>query len=164
MGALLAFELARSVRKHAAREPDHLFVAGAKAPQVKETEIETHKLPDPEFVCRLRELEGTEAEIFSQPDLLELLIPIVRSDFECVETYCYRDETPLSCAVSAYGGLMDGGCPLQDQRRWHEVTTGAFSLRMLPGNHFFVLNSRAELVTAIWADLFRRNLADCSPA
>jgi medium-chain acyl-[acyl-carrier-protein] hydrolase len=157
MGALLAFELARSLRRNDGREPDHLFVAGAKAPQVKDREIEIHKLPDKEFLDRLLELEGTEAEIFSKPDLLELLIPIVRSDFECVETYSYRDETPLSCPVSAYGGLMDGSCPQQDQRQWQSVTTGTFALRMFPGNHFFVLGSRAELLEAISIELLRHS-------
>jgi medium-chain acyl-[acyl-carrier-protein] hydrolase len=36
---------------------------------------------------------------------------------------------------------------------WQEQTTGAFTLRVLPGDHFFIQSARDSLLREISADL-----------
>ena len=50
MGALVAFELARALRRDGARLPTHLIMSGAPAPHVKQLSHALHTLPDEEFL------------------------------------------------------------------------------------------------------------------
>jgi hypothetical protein len=49
-GALLGYEVARTLRRRAKAEPAHLFVSGQPAPDVDRTEPDTHRLPDAELI------------------------------------------------------------------------------------------------------------------
>src|SRR5829696_5178398 len=59
MGALVSFELARRLRARHGLEPIHLFASGRGAPQLPPREPPSHNLPEPEFIEKLRTLNGT---------------------------------------------------------------------------------------------------------
>jgi medium-chain acyl-[acyl-carrier-protein] hydrolase len=152
MGALVAFELACFLRKVHGTEPVALFVSGGRAPHIRESRRD-YLLPDAEFVEELRRLDGTPAEILDSPEALQLLLPIVRADFEATQTYEYREEPPLSGRITAFGGDRDISTPRELLPPWSEHTTGTFSLHMLPGGHFFIEESREQLLTIIASEL-----------
>ncbi len=52
MGALLAFELAREIRRRHRMLPVHLFVSGCQAPQLLPSEPPCSHLPDADFIDR----------------------------------------------------------------------------------------------------------------
>jgi medium-chain acyl-[acyl-carrier-protein] hydrolase len=152
MGALIAFELARRLRREGAPPPQILFVSGRRAPQTPGTESPTYELPDPEFIEHLRGLNGTPAELLANPELMQLMLPVLRADFAVCQTYAYRDEPPLECPISVFGGLSDSAD--RDQLEgWRTQTRAAFSLHMLPGDHFFLHSSRRLLLRTIAARL-----------
>jgi medium-chain acyl-[acyl-carrier-protein] hydrolase len=155
MGALLSFELARQLRREHHPEPLHLFLSGRRAPQVTNTDVPTYNVPDAEFIEALRDLEGTPTEVLEHPELIQLMMPLLRSDFELCETYAYRPEPPLSCPISAYGGLQDTGVTREHLEGWREQTTGSFTLRMLPGGHFFINTEEALLLRTLAQELHR---------
>lgn len=152
MGALVAFELSRFLRKVYGTGPEALFVSGGRAPHIPEGRRD-YLLPDAEFVAELRRLDGTPAEILDNPEALQLLLPIVRADFEATQTYEYREGPPLSLRISAFGGSQDGNTPEELILPWSRHTTGPFSLHMLPGGHFFIEESRSQLLTIIASEL-----------
>jgi len=90
--------------------------------------------------------------LFDSPDLKELFLPTIRADSELVETYAYEPETPLTCAIHAYGGLQDASVSATDLKAWEKQTSGAFKVRMFPGDHFFIHTS-ADLVHALRRDV-----------
>jgi medium-chain acyl-[acyl-carrier-protein] hydrolase len=147
MGAMLSFELARELRRRASALPLHLFVSGRRAPQVPAREEDIHDLPEPEFLAKLRELNGTPEEVLQHSELMRLLIPVLRADFAVNETYVFRPEEPLNLGISAFGGLGDLEVSREDIVGWSEHARGPFRLRMLPGDHFF-LHCARDLVTA----------------
>ena len=153
MGAMLAFELARELRRRGGPLPLHLFVAGRRAPQVPPREEDIHDLPEPEFVARLRELNGTPEEVLQHAELMRLLIPVLRADFSVNETYTFRPEEPLDLGISAYGGLGDAEVSREDLVGWSEHGRGPFRLRMLPGDHFFLHSARDLLTESVARDL-----------
>lgn len=155
LGAKCGFELARLLRDERGPEPARLFVSGCPAPQLPHTRPPTYGLPDPEFVEELRRLNGTPSEVLEHAELLQLMLPILRADFEAVQTYEYRERPPLSCPVSAFGGLGDEDASREDLEAWREQTTASFELRMLPGDHFFLHASQPLLLQAISRDLWR---------
>jgi medium-chain acyl-[acyl-carrier-protein] hydrolase len=148
MGALLAFELARELRRSYGLTPEHLFVAANEAPQAQRAET-THALAGAAFVERLRELGGTPSEVLANSELFELLRPALRADLEASETYVFVREPPLDCPISVFGGLEDTSVEADDLHAWREHTTAAFSVSMLPGDHFFPRTARRELLAAL---------------
>lgn len=155
MGALISFELARYLRRLGRPGPVHLFVSGHGAPHLPDRNPPLHGLPEPEFVAKLRELNGTPEEVLRHEELLQLLIPVLRADFAVCETYVYQAEPPLPCPISAYGGLADGYVNREELAAWQEQTASRFSLRMFPGDHFYLnqASNRAHLLTALARDL-----------
>ncbi|HXU44151.1 MAG TPA: thioesterase domain-containing protein [Thermoanaerobaculia bacterium] len=153
MGGLISFELARELRRLRAPEPFHLFVSARRGPQVPNREEPIHGLPEPEFLERLRELNGTPEEVLQHAELMRLLIPILRADFAVNENYEYVPGEPLSVGISAFGGLGDVEVTKEDLAAWKDQTRGRFRLRMLPGDHFFVHSGREMIADALARDL-----------
>ena len=107
MGALLAFELAREIRREYALSPQHLFVSGRRAPAIPLPNKIIHDLPKQKFIEKLREMNGTTPEVLEHPELIQLLLPMLKADFAICETYEYRDDEPLNCGITVFGGLVD---------------------------------------------------------
>ena len=153
LGALISFELARTLRHQSQRSPVHLFVASHSAPQIPNADPPIHQLSQAEFIQKLNSLNGTPAEVLQNPELMELFYPVLRADFAMNETYVYRPGPSLDCAMSVFGGLRDSLVSRSDLEMWREQTRGVFSVRMLPGDHFFIHSTRASLLRAILQDL-----------
>ena len=154
MGATLAFELARLLRERRGVEPRRLFVSGRRAPQVPDPDAPTHELPDDEFIAELRRLNGTPAELLDDPELMQLMLPVVRADFTLTQTYEHTPRPPLGCPFSVFGGLRDRDVPREYLEGWCEHTTGPCSLRMFDGDHFFLLSAEAQILGAVGRELF----------
>ena len=154
MGALIGFEVARVLRDNRTRQPEILIFSGARAPQVERTDRKTYDLPDAEFIEELRRLNGTPAEVLEHPELLELVLPLVRTDFAVTETYEYVDGPPLDRPLVLFGGLEDTEVSREGLELWSRQTTGPFKLMMLPGDHFFVHSEQRTMLSMISLELY----------
>lgn len=157
LGALISFEVARQLRRQQGPAPLHLFVSGSRAPQrpLPASEEPIRALPDDEFIQKLREYNGTPEAVLQHAELMNLLMPVLRADFSLYETYVYQAEDPLSCGISAFGGVQDPKVTREDVAAWRAQTQGQFALRMLPGDHFFLHSAQTQLLQAVAQDLAR---------
>jgi len=153
MGALIAFELSRQLRREANLSPVHLFVSSHRAPQLPDLDPPIHQLPEAEFVEKLRELNGTPEEVLQSAELMQLLIPVLRADFAVCDTYTYSAEAPLDCPFSVFGGLQDKEVSRDNLLVWQEQTRSTCALRLYPGDHFFLHQAQPLLLKAIRQDL-----------
>jgi surfactin synthase thioesterase subunit len=164
MGAMLAFELARELRRRGQTLPRHIFACGRRAPQVPDREEPIHALPEPEFRDKLRELNGTPEEVLQHEELMRLLSPILRADFSVNETYAYTEAEPFDFGISAFGGLGDAEVAREDVEAWSRLTRGRFRMRMLPGDHFFIHSAKDLILEAVARDLAEVAAAALSPS
>jgi medium-chain acyl-[acyl-carrier-protein] hydrolase len=140
MGALLAFELARHLRRLYGVEPDHLVVSGRAAPRLPGPPLR-HQLADDqlsEWVCGLL---GTPREVAADPEMLAMLLPALRADLKVNETYRYRPEPALDCPISSFAGDRDDEAPPPVMAGWAQETRSGYRHETLPGDHFFNLAS-----------------------
>lgn len=149
MGALVAFELTRYLRKHKHSLPLQLFISGARAPQLVKRSLPIHTLPKAEFIKKLRRLKGTSLELLEHAELMQLMLPALRADIKICETYVYKKELPLALPISVFGGVQDRQVKVTHLESWQCQTVSAFSLEMLPGNHFFLHASEPLLLPLI---------------
>jgi medium-chain acyl-[acyl-carrier-protein] hydrolase len=152
-GGLMAFELARALRRAGNPLPRHLFVGGRPAPHLPMREVPIHALPDAEFLQELRKLAGTPEEVLANTEIMELLMPLLRADFSLGETYRYLPEPPLPIPLSAYGGQMDEEVSIDEVRGWSEHTSGPFHFQEFPGNHFFINGDREAVLGQLSLEL-----------
>jgi medium-chain acyl-[acyl-carrier-protein] hydrolase len=153
LGALVSFELARRLRAMNI-QPVHLFVSGRAAPQLPDPETPIRHLPIPEFVEAVRDrYQGIPDEILHDAEMIDLLLPALRADIAMNETYQYADGPLLECPISAFGGHQDRSVTTKELAAWRDQTSGAFRLRMFPGDHFFIHSAREAFLRAVAEDL-----------
>ena len=153
MGALVAFGLARELRRQGAAAPAGLLVSGRRAPQVPARARPLHRLSDDELVAKLAARGGLVPEVRQNRELLALMLPVLRADLAVCEAYTYLAEPPLSCPITAYGGWEDPQASQDDLRAWGEQTAARFRLRMFVGSHFFVHSAEPKVLEALAGDL-----------
>jgi medium-chain acyl-[acyl-carrier-protein] hydrolase len=155
MGALISFELARLLRREFGKGPEQLFVSGHRGPRIINGGPRIYDMPREEFIEQLRRLNGTPKEVLEHPELIDLMTPILRADFAITETYEYLNEAPLDCHLTAFGGLGDIEVTRKHLEAWRAETRASFSLRMFPGDHFFLNTAQPALLVVLSQELRR---------
>ena len=153
LGALVGFELARHLWKQLRVRPVRLFVSGDRAPQLAPRHRPIHALPTGEFLNELRRLNGTPVQLLENMELMQIMLPVLRADFSIYETYVYSTEPPLNCLISGFGGLQDQRVSRDDLEAWRDQTSESFSLRMFPGDHFYLNATRPLLLQLLSQEL-----------
>ncbi|GAA3170785.1 MULTISPECIES: amino acid adenylation domain-containing protein [Streptomyces] len=145
MGGLIAFEVARELRRRSLPAPLHLFVSAVAAPGTTRTRPVLHSATDAEVREELRFLGGTPKELLENQELMDMMIPTLRADFSVLETYEYRPEPPLDVPLTAFGGTADPSVQLSALQGWRDQSTRA-RLTAVDGDHFFLHSARTELL------------------
>ena len=152
MGAAIAFELARELRRRGVALPRMLIASGARAPQFRR-----HHVPPPApsreaFVEELRRLEGIPADLLNDAAAMRAILPALRADAALYRNYIYAEDPPLDVPIRAYGGIADPRISREQLHAWSEQSTASFAVRMFPGGHFY-LNDPGPVLAALREDL-----------
>ena len=153
MGARVAFELARELRRQGEALAAQLLVSACPAPQLPRGRP-VHTLPKDALLAELERRKGIPQTVLAERELMELLLPTLRADLTLYETAVYSSEPPLQLPIAAFGGRDD---PLVDHEAlaaWAEQTTGSFEMSFFAGDHFFLRTAEEQLLSAIERYLF----------
>lgn len=151
MGALIGYELCRTLRDRGLPGPERLFVSGRRAPHLPSRHPRVHDAPARDLVDHLRELNGTPAEVLDSAAALSALLPMVRADFAVSETYRWREQRPLDCPVVVLGGRDDAVTSPGELAGWREHSTAGCEVRLFGGGHFYLHEEAHEQVLAALA-------------
>jgi medium-chain acyl-[acyl-carrier-protein] hydrolase len=154
MGALVCFELARELRRTYDRHPIHIGLAAFRAPHLPNPNIKIYHLPDEVFKVVMR-ADGIPEQVLKNEELMQAMLPTLRADFELCDTYQFREEPPLACPFSLFGGQEDVRVTSAALEAWHIHSSVPSTLLMLPGPHLFLHSSSDLLLTALASDLAR---------
>jgi medium-chain acyl-[acyl-carrier-protein] hydrolase len=155
LGGLLAFEAARALRSRGLPAPAALFVSAARAPHLPYPYPPLAAVPDDRLLLEVNaRYEGSVPhQILDNAELHELFIPALRGDLAVLESYAYREEAPLDCPLSVFGGTRDRTLSAPALEGWAMHTRGEFRLRMLSEGHLFLQSARETLVDAVRHEL-----------
>jgi medium-chain acyl-[acyl-carrier-protein] hydrolase len=151
LGALVAFEVLRELRRRGLPRPVRLFAAAARAPH-RPADEPLHALPDDAFLNRIAGLNGTPAPVLRDRQLMNLLLPAIRADFAVAETYQGAPGRAVATPIAVFGGRDDPHVSMDDLRGWAWHTRGGFGVRIFEGDHFFLHGAAYELAGAIAGD------------
>ncbi len=151
MGALVAFELSRALRRQGLPLPRTIVVSGRRPPTVPNTEPPLHLLSDDAFVDALvQRYDAIPRVVRDEPELMAMFVPVLKADFATFETHVHRDEPPLPCAVSIYGGRDDPQTRQMDG--WADLFSGPSRFRLFDGGHFYLVAQRQAVAAALAED------------
>jgi surfactin synthase thioesterase subunit len=149
LGALVAYEVTRTLRAAGREQPELLFLSAYPAPHLPRAAPPAHALPDAELLTVLEHQAGRlPEELRGDADLMRPILSAFRADCELFETYRPPDDEPLDRPFVVLGGTEDeeATAGLAD---WRRYTTGPFELRLLPGGHFYLREQRDEVLRIV---------------
>lgn len=149
MGGLIAFELARALRRQGRRQADHLFISATAAPGTPRTRPMIHGATIEDVKKELKALNGTPQVLLDNAELMNLMLPTLQADFSVLETYDYSDEPPLPVPMTVFGGSADSVVPAAALVGWRRQAGRGCRLQFFRGDHFFLHTAAAGLIEAI---------------
>ncbi|GAA0188785.1 thioesterase domain-containing protein [Fulvivirga kasyanovii] len=152
MGGWLTYLLTKKIVAERLTPPVALFITGCGGPSVEITERGRHLLPKDKFIDKLRELGGSPDEILQNPELIEFFEPVLRADFEAVDTYIHEDAEPLDIPITVVIGLQEKAT-YDEAMAWQKETTQPVTVRQFPGRHFFIYDFEEEIMKLIIKNL-----------
>ena len=153
MGALLAFQVARRLRARGGPMPRHLFVSGCRAPHWHSDRKTVTVMSNEEFINTLRDLNGTPDSVLRNPELMDLVLPVLKSDFTAVDRWQYRPERTLNIPITAFGGRSDPHVSPDAMHGWRDHTQQEFQCRLFSGDHFFIHSNEGLMLDYMFRDL-----------
>ncbi len=148
MGALVAYEVAQRLSR-LGQPPNGLIISAHRAPHFPRAEPTAHLLPDRQFIEYLRSLNGTPAEILTNPEILSIVLPVLRSDLRLCAEYSPTVSSPLACPICVLGGLDDKMANRASLDAWSGYTKSRFEAHLFPGGHFFPFDGRDVFLPSI---------------
>ncbi len=153
MGARLAFEVVRELRRLGAHPPLRLYVGAAHPPERQETLARWTSLDDEELLDEVIHRLGAPTELRSQPEVKALLVPALRTDMAWLRGYRHTRQAPLSHPIVAFAGAHDREVVDPSMLGWARHTSSGFRLHTLDAGHLF-LNTHGEQVARAIAEDF----------
>lgn len=149
MGAVLAYEVAR--RCEARGLVPELFIAsGSPAPHLL-TPRTLHLQDDDSLVAELRRYETTSSAVLDDPELREMLLPMIRADYKVIETYSLPEPVPVRTPLAVFLGVDDPDVDEQRALAWREVA-GSGEIRhcqVFEGDHFYLCEHQDQVLASI---------------
>lgn len=149
LGAVISYEVTKKIVSESKATPVKLILSGCRSPQSARPRKKMHLLPEDEFIEELRKLGGTSEEILTDPDLLEIFLPVIRADYKMRSFYAVQKfDNPLPVSFTILNGTSDDLYP-EEIHGWQAFTSNPCEYLFYEGNHFFIEEKYTEIISYI---------------
>lgn len=129
--------------------PSCLVVSGNSGPGIEEVQAEIkanqrHAMSDDDFKNELREIGGVSDEVLDNQELYEYYSPILRADFQLLETDGFMEKgTQIKAPIYALMGTQEKyNVHIEN---WKNFTRASCHSETLEGGHFFIYDHAQRL-------------------
>lgn len=159
MGALLAFEVARSLQVSGRIMPCFLAFACCPPPGLF-LDVYPHFKLSRKDAFEAFFLQKTPFPVHpSMMEEKETMALLLQMDFLLWQNYQYLSAEKLDCPLTVFGGWQDQFLPPRTFYAWKDYTSRRFSLQMFPGDHFFFYRQPEPLLEAMIKELSNNQVA-----
>ena len=145
MGGVLAFEMAREMKRLNKKLPLKLFISSTPGLTTYHKREVDHTLTDGELVTMFPHLQsGNIPDI----ELQQMLLKMLRSDLHLLNNYAYKANDPLNIPITAIHGNEDLRVSLKQMEKWKDETSADFTVISRPGGHRYIEND-AEFISEL---------------
>jgi acyl transferase domain-containing protein/surfactin synthase thioesterase subunit len=174
LGALTMYETARRLIHTTRFRPEHLFASGARPPDritdqgrfeervmrdlLKLTEFQVslpaYAQPDDVFAELIRHFNIQATEWFlSDPELRQLMLPVVRAEFQMATNYQFVREPPWQIPITCFAAKGDPYVSRKHALGWGRFTNSRLQVHIREGAHFAVVDDVAFIHEVINREL-----------
>ncbi|MFZ5989472.1 MAG: thioesterase II family protein [Bacillota bacterium] len=147
MGAMVTCELTRYICEDGLKRPDYLFFSARNPPHLPIVHPLMHKMSTSEYIQVLRAFNVLPEEVVNNKELLQVILPVLKADFEMIETWQYNPYTPAyDIPVCTFAGVNDSLALPKNMLEWQKYTTKDFKIVTFPEKHYFILNKAVRKV------------------
>lgn len=144
LGASLAYEVGRRLESRGI-VPTRLFASAHPAPH-RPRSSDLHRQGDTALLNDVRRLAGPGTKLLDNPDLRDLFMPMLRSDYRVIETYRCESATPLQTPVEVLLPAQDGEISEDEAKAWQELTLARSDVLHIDGGHFYLQDQYPSLI------------------
>lgn len=170
LGGLTMYETTRQLLHTTSYRPQHLFVSGARPPDklVDQGDFEqqllrdlmqfadyrmnlpSHAQPDDVFAAIIRRfgILATE-QLLDEPELRDLMLPVIRAEFRMANNYVFRPEPPWDIPITCFHAREDPYVTREHALGWGRFTDKRLQTHMRSGAHFAVAEDLAFITSVI---------------
>jgi pyochelin biosynthetic protein PchC len=149
LGAALAYETASRLERSGIPLA-RLFVSAHPAPHLQRGGT-LHLGDDAALLEDIRRQDGPGNALLDDADLRAVFLPILRADYQVIETYRPREITPLRCPVNLLLGETDMEVTEAEAQGWRKASHIPLSIQRFPGGHFYLVEQRPQLISHLLA-------------
>ena len=149
LGAIVAYEVAKKLKREKGMVPVCVFLSGCPAPHCITDKYSMNDLSDDEFISKVVSLGGIPKELCDQPDLLKSFLPTLRHDFAILDTYSPLNEDISSVPIITFAGDCDSKVSASQVKEWKGYTNSLFDCYVLKGNHFFIYDELPTIIDKV---------------
>jgi len=148
MGAALAYKVATRIIENNDRVPEFMIMSG-KIPPHLPVDSNIASLNDIEFLKEVTKLGGMKEEFLQNQELVNLFLPILKSDFKLVESFRFDGKIAFPFDLHILYGTNDHLTTREGLDQWHTYTSEKSHFKAFQGNHFFIEGNRNEVISYI---------------
>lgn len=150
-GALIAFEVARELRRRKLNTPNFLICGASRAPHVALDRPHFHHLSDEELLAASARHYGATIDhrILEVEEIRQMIVAAMRADLAVAESYLYYEDQPLEIPISVVAGRSDGSTSEASLRAWAQHTEATCDLTYLEGGHLFLNHHVTDLLKLV---------------
>jgi surfactin synthase thioesterase subunit len=140
------------------------LLSGRRPPHLTKEDFKYHTLPDEGLIQKLIELGGIPTEVMQFPELIELVLPTIRADFQIIETWESSETSESSALFSVsmpiitLAGKRDKRAEPADLEQWRSYTKSTFEIHEFEGGHFFLSSLREDVMELVRSRLIERGI------
>jgi len=149
MGSIVSFELLHLLKVRSLPLPRRYFAAARQAPHLPRRIAPFYDYPLPEFITELKRFGGTPDAVLENAELMEMLVPMLRTELRAAYAYRRNPEIKLECDVSVFGGARDEIVLPEELPGWQEHFLERMDFRLFDSGHFFMEDHKEQVVGAI---------------
>jgi medium-chain acyl-[acyl-carrier-protein] hydrolase len=138
MGSLLGFELIRYLVRNKLPLPVHFFAAARGAPALSGEYQRFSRFSDIDFIQHIKAFGGLPEKILANEEIMAMVLPILRNDFDLLDDYQYFEGDPLPVPITTFHGENDSTVRLSWVLAWRYETSREYYHHKIEGNHFFL--------------------------
>lgn len=152
MGSVIGFEVARRLERKGVNAPHTLIASGRRAPSTHREET-VHLRDDNGIIAEIKLLNGTDAGLLDDEDILRMALPALRADYRAIETYTADPGLSIRASITVLTGDDDPKTSIAEAQAWSRHTEGAFRIKVFPGGHFYLTRQQEAVNREIALEL-----------
>ena len=154
-GGIIAFELARRLRKNHGKRPVHFWSSATMAPQMTVTWKNRDVLKQSAISSNSEQKLIGLMTYIDDLEYVKKILPILRLDMALLMDYDYEDDHKFEFPITVFSAIEDEVTLPEEMEPWKDLTASAFRQELVHGDHWFVSRNKDFIRDQISKDLER---------